>query len=308
MVGDAFLGEIADELYKLRRTAIDKHKEQPYLFQTYNVKTFMPESSTGINRILTAFITALNENHHLPKLVLVVPDADILLNMPKRMMTSSMFIGALLHYIIKQMDVAIERRLNDLHQKRPGSIQTTWKTKFIWVRMLKHPVQSLDDNLEKVFSLRGKFNSILEERLLDGDADNHHIISIDVPVSGYDLTSKITLTGAHDFWLEMNKGIKRFDYDDILLKPRLFGGAKKKAEPARKVKSLVTHHFNTGDVKRKLPTPPSPTPVPKRGHYVSPDCRLSHHSHKHRHPKAKHQLYYDSDGSPHMCYKKSSRS
>ena len=175
-----------------------KNKEQPYLFQTYNVKTFTPEFPTGIIRLLTPFITALNKNHHLPKLILVAPDSDLLSNLPKRFMNSSMFIGASLHYIIHQMDIAIDQRLQDLLSKKPGSVHPA-KPKLIWARMLKHPPTSLDDNLDRIFSLPGKFNTILEERLVDGDIENHHIISIDIPLLRYDLTGKITHSGAKDF-------------------------------------------------------------------------------------------------------------
>ena len=69
------------------------------------------------------------------------------------------------------------------------------------------------------FSLRGKFNSILEERLLDGNAADHYIISINIDLIEYDLTGEMTSAGKASFWREINRGIKKFDDGDITLRP-----------------------------------------------------------------------------------------
>ena len=111
LIGDGFLTNTMSDLFNIRKKATVNKKPQPYLFQRYNVKAFTPESTGiwGINRFLSPLITALNNNHHLPKIVLVIPDYNILSVLPSANHTI-MFIGAALHYLIKQMDLAVERR------------------------------------------------------------------------------------------------------------------------------------------------------------------------------------------------------
>ena len=283
IIRDQFISDNIDELYKLKSKAVINNKDIPYIFQAYNVKTFTPDSATGINRLLSAFITALNEVHHIPKLILVVPDGDLISAIPQQF-TSSMIIGASLHYIIKQMDLALERRCQDLMNKRPGSIQN-WKSNIIWACMLKRPLTQLDAGLEHIYMLHGKFNAILKERLLDGDAEHHKIISIDVPTNGFDLTGKLTGMGAAEYWSEINVRLKKFDYDKIKLRPRL--QSTNKAQTINpQLKSQVVIPV-TQSRKRKLPTPP-----PIRGVH-------HHHSSREGHSKARCRLDYENDGLHH---------
>ena len=120
---------------------------------------------------------------------------------------------------------------------------------------------------KEVFASRGKFNSILEERLQDGNAASHHIISIDVHEEGFDLTGELNSIGKESFWKEIDKGLKKFDTNEIKLLPRNFlptnkiaGMEIKKTQPSKQhsnpanfVKSVVKQTENN---KRKLPTPP----------------------------------------------------
>ena len=208
--------------------------------------------------------------------------------LPKQHNVASLYIGAALHYLIKQMDLALERHRRDLIVKKPGSLPIC-QTKLIWSRMVKHLTNGLDTNLNKLFSLRGKFNSILEEQLLDGDVENHHIISIDVPPSGFDLTDKLTTSGMADYWLEINKGLKRFNLDEIKLRPRIFNApGQKKHSGLSAIKSMIAHN-------KKLPTPP-PKQMERRSPKKSPGCHgmkrhQGHHDHGHSH--AKRWLTYD---------------
>ena len=100
----------------------------------------------------------------------------------------------------------------------------TTDPKFIWVRMLKRPplmsVPNAYGNSHSAFQLCGKFNSILEECLLDGDADNHCIISIEVEMHDFDLTGNLLSAGKVTFWKEINRGMTKLDNKEITLKPR----------------------------------------------------------------------------------------
>ena len=275
-MGDVFVTDMVDELYKLKHKAISQKKSQPYIFQFYNVKTFTPDAATGINKLLTPLITALNGINHLPEILLIVPDIDLLANMPQP--NSSFFIGGTIHYIIKQIDLALERRRQDLSNKHPGSLPG-WKTKIIWCRILKRPPCQLENPLERFFMLRGKFNSILEERLLDGDAQQHHIISTDVDPVGYDLTGKLNTSGAADFWFEIAQGLRRFDLNEIKLRLRQYAANKPIPDQQNR--------------RRKLPTPPANVKYTARSDFNNPECN------QHRNAWVKRRLDYENSGRAH---------
>ena len=56
--------------------------------------------------------------------------------------------------------------------------------------------------------------------MLDGKADDHFIISIEVDPHEFNFSGGLTKAGLTHFWDEINKGMKRFDDDEITLKPR----------------------------------------------------------------------------------------
>ena len=235
----------------MRNKAIKQNGEQPYLFRHYNVHEFYTSNSNisnKIGRLMQSFVDALNAHHLLPKLILIIPDVDLLEGLQDKSGVS-IILGKMLHHIIKQMDLLIERCKRDLLEKCLGSTIGDQFPKLIWVRTLKRP-QSMGNAL---FNLRGKFNSILEERLMDGNASNHYIISIEVDTQEFHITGDLTDHGKEQFWKEINKGISRFEANAITLKPRQFAIAKKK-DNIRILPVLKAGHL-------KLPTPP-----PKRKH------------------------------------------
>ena len=114
-----------------------------------------------------------------------------------------------------------------------------------------HRPSTININTASIFTICGKFNSILEERIQDGLADNHYIISIEVPKEEFDLSGNLTAAGELSFWREILRGLEKFDKGDIKLKPR-----KQQLMPPQKqsfVKSVVSHY---NENRSKLPTPP----------------------------------------------------
>ena len=106
--------------------------------------------------MLSPLVEAFNEMDRLPKYIMVIPDK--VKSIPD-WAGASVIIGVLLHYIIKRIDVMVERRLNDLMSKKPGAVYEKQPyPKIIWVRMLKRDLTSVP-NLP--FALRSKFNNIL---------------------------------------------------------------------------------------------------------------------------------------------------
>ena len=196
-----------------------KNKSLPFLYQMFNVHDFKPGAAyTGLSRILHATVQAFNDRDRLPKYILMMPDWDIIVSLLKDNIESSYVMGATLHYLIKQVDILIARRCQDILEKKPGTV-TDGHPYVVWVRMIKRGT-AFSSAQRKALKLRGKFNSILEERLLDGHADTHRIMSIDVPIESFDRNGNLTSSGKEDMWKEINRGIRRFDLGEIKLKPR----------------------------------------------------------------------------------------
>ena len=89
--------------------------------------------------------------------------------------------------------------------------------KIVWVRMLKRPSSESFMPHHKIFGLHGKFNSILEERLMDGFHDHHRIMSNVVPPDGFNGWGDLTPSGKSSFWSKVDAGMKKFDKSHITL-------------------------------------------------------------------------------------------
>ena len=174
MIGVEFLHDAMKELSSMTKSTKLKKKETPYMYQMYNITGYFTVLGTrGPLKIINPVIDALNDMDKLPKFMQIIPDKDLL----SPQCNSNFMMGVTLHYIIKQIDLFIERRHQDLLHKRIGALAKDYP-KTIWVRMIKWPNPDELKKIDVAYSLRGKFNAVLGEWLLDGHADMHHIMSI----------------------------------------------------------------------------------------------------------------------------------
>ena len=171
---------------------------------------------SGIARFLTPFVKGLNDNPLLPKYIFVIIDKDMAVALKCHGNNTSFVMGAALHYLVRQFDQLIDRRIHDLQEKWKGALMDEAYPQVIWVRMLKRP----HTNTLYTYMLRNKFNTILEERILDGKPGRHRIISIDVELNEFDGFGNLTGPGEMRFWKEINRGLRKFDLGEITLLPR----------------------------------------------------------------------------------------
>ena len=108
----------------------------------------------------------------------------------------------------------MDRRQRILAEVHPRAQLPTEFLKIVWVRMTKRP-QNLVGGC--IFSFRGRFNSILEERLLDRNAENHFIMSIEVEPNDFDIGGNFMSPGAATFWREVSKAVQKLDAGEITL-------------------------------------------------------------------------------------------
>ena len=113
------------------------------------------------------------------------------------------------------------------------------------------------------------------KQLHDGKCENHYIMSIEVYPNDFDLTSNLTSAGKATFWTEVNKGIERFDKNEISLRPRKPQNLLPVAANSGKmlIRSIVHSSSSADDNHRKLPTPP-----PRHHHRSSSERHTSGHS------------------------------
>ena len=75
----------------------------PYIFRYFNVCGLHVSTGSGVKsaaRLINPLVHALNEEPHLPKYVVVIPDKDVLQFLTAKGSTSAMVIGSTIHYII----------------------------------------------------------------------------------------------------------------------------------------------------------------------------------------------------------------
>ena len=255
IIGDEFLRDCSNTLKSMKHTSqisaslkgslSSKAKQTTmsqkyFLHQNYNVRVYYSGSGVcGANRLIYPLVDALNSNHKLPQYIIIVPDKDMTTTFRGTMFNTGIMMGSTIHYIIRQFEMYVDRRHQDIDDKKPGALTTPDYPIFVWVRMLKRPPSISSDNTHHpVFSMRGKFNSVLEEQLLNGKDNKHKIMSVDVRMDEFDLQGTLTSAGKMDFWHEVDKAMKKFVAGDIKLLPRKFQGVPQTAKAAPAARSL----------------------------------------------------------------------
>ena len=139
-MGDHFLKDSVDALYARRKAALKRNKSPPYLFDHFNVRSFYKcAGAKGVNRMLYPLVEALNEHPKLPKYIIFFPDKDIIDSLHCQKIESALVMGSTLHYLIWQVDMFIDRRRQDIADKKPGALLQEGYPQVIWVRMLRRP-------------------------------------------------------------------------------------------------------------------------------------------------------------------------
>ena len=208
-------------------------KANMFLYKNFNVHTFYANLSTrGLNRYIFPFVEALNARHKLPKYILIAPDKDMIQKFLDKGFGRSLVMGACLNYIINKLDMYIQRRRTDLADKCPGATAPEDFPLFIWVRMLKWPY-ILGDTATSIFSLRPKFNSILEDQILLSKDNSHRIMSINVSLDQFDRHGNLTTIGKNNFWHEVDRTMAKLNAGEIKLLPRKHQGNSNKGYEAK---------------------------------------------------------------------------
>ena len=214
------------------KTQARANKNQiPYVFDYYNVACFTTSPNSAIrnvlSRIVNSMIKALNDTLKMPRIIIVIPDWDILKFVDKTQygFGTKTMVESALTWIVEQMERAIDAKKDNLRRRRPGSIISN-EPKVIWVKMLSR--LNMRDN---TLAFRATFNKALESTL--AAKLNHYIIDPNENMFEkyyFDSNKNITAAGIQHLWNEIDQQVELFEKRKLSLKPLEANNYKRKSQ------------------------------------------------------------------------------
>ena len=199
-----------------------KHKgtSQLYLYDHYNLHGIFPGNFYAVRnpflRVINTVIYGLNKFEKLPRFMIIVADKELVEFIGGNKKGDNLIIGMMLEWLIKQIEKAVDRKKNMMRELKPGSTSVC-EPKFVRVKMMKGP---WDGNYENLFEKRKLFNEILEE-VLSSRRDSY-IMNGDIYLDRlhFNRLFDLTVTGREEFWKAVDDQIKKFDKQQLTLKPQ----------------------------------------------------------------------------------------
>ena len=233
----------------------DNHLTPLYIHEYYNIVPCYSTSAVRhtIARIANAVIEELNKHDCLPKIMLIMLDADLLRDLDVFDDNSIKDMKTVTSWLMRQLNMIVRRRRASLLEKKPGAIYTG-DPKMIFVRMIRRiDKYQHGTKLDQIYGLRSKFNDHLND--MAAQIEQLMLTINSCNTSGhFDRWGNLSQKGKTDLWYEVDDLIERFDIGKV------------KLLPAPKIRFRQTSfktkrwgsdddHSNKGK-RRKLPTPP----------------------------------------------------
>ena len=226
MVGGAFLDAIFGKFQEHQNAAIMDRKKPDtpsmYLTDRFNVKssTYHSSSHPAISRILNATIKALNTEHRLPKMLIIIMDKDIIndLNDEDFDYGANKCLAMNINWLLKQIDIAVRRTRLQILEKKPGAVNGD-DLKIIYMQMIRCVEHYKNTSkMAKVCGLRSKFNEFLSEA---AGRFNTYILSIRSCTGPeyFDHLGNLSVKGKDAFWWELDELIEKFKANQVKLLP-----------------------------------------------------------------------------------------
>ena len=189
-------------------------KSAPYLYEYYNVVCATPHNGTNIRnalaRILNSIVELLNNRAQIPRMIIVIPDWDLVRNMNHFDSGATYMAERSMHWICNEIDKIFEICKDEYMHRKKGAL-IAGEPKIIWVKMLYRP------NPSDCIKIRHKFNNALNDTLL---LHKHtYLADVAVPTSNFDRCNNITPSGKEHFWRDLDAQLRDFDRQKITLKP-----------------------------------------------------------------------------------------
>ena len=113
--------------------------------------------------------------------------------------------------MVNEVNKVITTKKEDMMAKRQGSVIFS-EPKIIWMNIWDIPTS------DKVFTLRGKFNVILDETL--SNYKNCYLLEFKPSITHFDRANNFNNTGRNAFWRFVDQQVMKFDKQQITLKPK----------------------------------------------------------------------------------------
>ena len=247
-IGDQFMKSTFYSYQSLQMRNFKGDPSWPYLYDYYEVKPYWKginstTTTSPIARIVNALIDAINGSIHLPRLIVFMPDIDVLKSLTFYGKGTSHVIEKGLGHLINTTVSIIENWKLQMKKVKPGYVKMS-EPKMIWIGLISKPY------FDKVMTLRRKHNEILEDtRTMHKHC--YYLNPAPILKHEFDWNNNLSSAGKVELWRSIDQEIRRFDegnYDS--LKPH-------------KIALDMMQKQNTGlasdkNIKRKLPHPPSP--------------------------------------------------
>ena len=213
--GDKFVNDVFHALQAMKSAAKDAQKPVPYVYDYYNITCITECNLSGSENLLVKLVNAviktLNANQlHIPRIITIIPDLDILCFINHFAFGVSQIIGQCLTWLVCNIKQAIDAKKDDLRHRKPGALHSS-EPKIIWMKIFQCP----GVNYAHLNTVRHKFNCILEDIL--STRKNHFIMEVSAKISDpanfFPGTSKLNDYGMELFWLETDRILESFDYD-----------------------------------------------------------------------------------------------
>ena len=161
-IGDSTLREFFRSFIAIRNQAQLKDRPKPYTFDYYNIicKTADVGNYTKntLGRMLNALIDALNTRVQIPRMVVIIPDWDLIKNFKHVEFGTTYMAGRSIAWLSNEIEKLFEIRKDQYLSRRKESV-AAFEPKIIWVKMLHRPAKCLEMKFCR------KFNESLNDTL-----------------------------------------------------------------------------------------------------------------------------------------------
>ena len=210
-VGDQFINDTFHAFPTMYNESKLAKTRKPYLYEYYNVKHFSTNPLSMVRNILAhlvnALIKALNDNDKIPRLIIVVPDSDIICSINVFDLGTKRILEESLKWIMTNMTRAVEAKKENLTDVKHRAV-TPGEPKYVWVKMLDRP-----NGFDRLLAAKNIFNDTPEALL--ATRKYHYIIDANHRMAhphNFTLENKLNADGRIALWNEIDNQLKNFDY------------------------------------------------------------------------------------------------
>ena len=210
IIGDKFVTDLFHDLQLMHSRAREAKQPDLHIYDHYNVKCFTANPLSDVKSvvvcILNAILKALNDFTRMPKVVVIIPEWDMIKFLNYYKPCASHLFEIVLHWLANNIQRAIQSKHDMLLNRKLGAVMHGTPT-ILWVKIFDR-ICSHDRSL----SVCNKFNNVLQDVI--ADKKNHHIIDLEDVVydaSYFRSRDDLNSDGNIKFWHDLDTAIKAFE-------------------------------------------------------------------------------------------------